>query len=290
MPWVKIDDQFPEHGDGAAIGVLGRGLLTDMLCYANRNLTDGFVPDAVMDRLLAERDYQGNGAAVLERLQAKPVELVRRVDRGLGSGWTILHYHRYQPSKREVERERAERHARKSEAGKIGASKRWQRDDKLNSRPGGSADRRPDDRADGKTEGKRVAERTAHRPASVQQAVKQPAWQTDGPVPVPEDQDQDPGLPAGPPPCGNVENQDLRPRVVRARPPDPASVRVLTQVAADLIRLRPADDRTLADLYADVKQRCATLGLAYDAESVRKAVDGAEALTRRHAGRARQEA
>lgn len=121
MPWVRIDDDFSECGDGAVIGCLGRGLLTDLLCYCNRNLTDGWVPAAIMARHMADPDFGGRGDEVVRRLL--DVSLLE-VDEARG-GYLIPKFHKYQPSRRDVERDRAQRRAGKSAAGKAGAAKRW---------------------------------------------------------------------------------------------------------------------------------------------------------------------
>ena len=47
MPWVKIDDHFSEHPKHARVGPPGWGYWLAGLAYANRNLTDGFIPHAV---------------------------------------------------------------------------------------------------------------------------------------------------------------------------------------------------------------------------------------------------
>jgi len=44
MSWVKLDDGFSEHPKIARIGAFGAWLQIQALCYANRNLTDGFLP------------------------------------------------------------------------------------------------------------------------------------------------------------------------------------------------------------------------------------------------------
>jgi hypothetical protein len=51
--WVKLDDQFPDHPKVIAAGPLAAWLYVAGLCYANRLLTDGFVPREVVPRLVA---------------------------------------------------------------------------------------------------------------------------------------------------------------------------------------------------------------------------------------------
>ena len=253
MPWVRIDDDFSECDDGAAIGVLGRGLLTDLLCYCNRNLTDGFVPSAIMVRHMADPDFGGRGEEVLQRLLR--VELVA-VDEARG-GYCIPNFHKYQPSRREVERDRAQRRASKSASGKAGAAVRW-----------GS-------KVDGKVDGKRVAKRIAN--------VQRTARQTDSPVPLEDqNQDQDPALRADDNPAG----QPKTPTRIRSRPKEPASFQVLGAIVRDLVGQRTYTDD--ADLKEDLKRQCARLGLAYDSDQVRKAVDSGQHQVRRLNGHGRQ--
>lgn len=53
MVWTKLDDGVLDHPKVAAAGPIGWALWSASLVYANRNLTDGFVPYAVARRLLA---------------------------------------------------------------------------------------------------------------------------------------------------------------------------------------------------------------------------------------------
>lgn len=254
MPWVRIDDAFSEAGDGAEIGCLGRGLLTDLLCYCNRNLTDGYIPSAIVVRLIADADFGGRGDEVLQRL----LRVKLMASDSTRDGYVIPNFHRYQPSRREVERDREQRRAGKSAAGKAGAAKRW-----------GST-------VDSTLYGKRVAQRMAD--------AQQGARQTDSPVPgTPEDQnqDQDPALRAAPTP---VENSG--PAHIRTRPKEPASFQVLGAIVRDLVGQRTYTDD--ADLKEDLKRQCARLGLAYDADQVRKAVDSGQNQGRRVNGYGRQ--
>jgi hypothetical protein len=49
MPWVRIDDGFVDHLKIARVGAMGAWLQLQALCYANRNLTDGFIPQDVAE-------------------------------------------------------------------------------------------------------------------------------------------------------------------------------------------------------------------------------------------------
>ena len=52
MSWVKIDDQYADHPKVAAVGPLGMALHVAAMCYCAKYLTDGFVPDAILPRLI----------------------------------------------------------------------------------------------------------------------------------------------------------------------------------------------------------------------------------------------
>ena len=51
MPWVRIDDQYPEHPKITAAGHLAGWLDVCAMAYSNRMLTDGFIADAMVPRL-----------------------------------------------------------------------------------------------------------------------------------------------------------------------------------------------------------------------------------------------
>ena len=51
MPWVRIDDQYPEHPKITAAGHLAGWLDVCAMAYCNRALTDGFIADAMVPRL-----------------------------------------------------------------------------------------------------------------------------------------------------------------------------------------------------------------------------------------------
>lgn len=92
-------------------------------------------------------------------------------------------------------------------------------------------------------------------------------------------EDQDPGLTAGA--DMDVEQEEPRtgPVALRVRPPDAATGKVLSLLVSDLMaREAFADD---ADLKEAAKSTCARLGIAYDAEQIRKAMDAARAMQQR---------
>jgi hypothetical protein len=97
MPWVKLDEAFPEHHKITAAGGDAGWLFVCALAYCNRNLTNGFIPDGIVGRLSDRR---------------RPAELVRKLV-GVGllepvkGGWQIHDYLEYQTSRAKVEEERA---------------------------------------------------------------------------------------------------------------------------------------------------------------------------------------
>jgi hypothetical protein len=102
MAWVKIDDSFTDHPKVVSAGPLGMALQVAALCYCNRYLTDGFIPEAVAHRLV-----------YFESL-AEPAEVIARlIEVGIWTkadgGYQIHDYLEYQPSKVEVEAIREQR-------------------------------------------------------------------------------------------------------------------------------------------------------------------------------------
>lgn len=93
MPWVKIDDKFPDHWKVAKAGPLAGWLFVCGLAYCNRMGTDGFIRAEVVRRL-ADVD--------------EPLELAARlVDAGLWEatedGYRVHDYLDYQPSREHSE-------------------------------------------------------------------------------------------------------------------------------------------------------------------------------------------
>jgi hypothetical protein len=100
VTWVKLDDRFPDHPK-AQIGPVARDLFVTSLCYCNRMLTDGFVPERMVPKL----------ADVTDTPKLATAEIVERlVSAGLWEtaegGFQVHDYHAYQPSRSSVERSR----------------------------------------------------------------------------------------------------------------------------------------------------------------------------------------
>ena len=96
MPWVRIDDRFPEHEKIVAGGPLAIALQVRALCYCARNLTDGRLSRGIV--AMMAHDLDGFGAADMERagLWEKTTD-----------GWLVHDYLAYNPSRKQVEAERA---------------------------------------------------------------------------------------------------------------------------------------------------------------------------------------
>lgn len=117
MPWVKIDDGFPEHPKVAKAGALAMAMQVAALCYCNRKLTDGFVPRGIARTLLDFEVLDGdiiyslgvNSGFSGEDVTADWV-IARLIDADMwepvDGGFRIVSYHDYQPSKADVEAER----------------------------------------------------------------------------------------------------------------------------------------------------------------------------------------
>jgi len=94
MGWVRLDDNFADHPKVIALSDSAFRLYIEGLCYANRQLTDGFIPSAVYTKLSREDDAQ----FLIE------AGLWEEVDKG----YHIRSYDEYQPTREKVESKRAE--------------------------------------------------------------------------------------------------------------------------------------------------------------------------------------
>jgi hypothetical protein len=97
MPWIRLDDQFPDHPKVIDAGPLAAWLYVCGIGYCNRLLTDGHIPSGQV-RKLADVDNAGELAATLVR-----VGLWEEVE----GGYRIHDYLDYQPSAEQVKAERA---------------------------------------------------------------------------------------------------------------------------------------------------------------------------------------
>lgn len=115
LMWSKLDDGFADHPKVMAAGPAASWLYVCALTYANRLLTDGYIP-ATQVRKLADVD---NAMALAERLVE--VNLWERVD----DGFQIHDFLDYNPSREKVlaERDAAAERMRKLRSGEVRANK-----------------------------------------------------------------------------------------------------------------------------------------------------------------------
>lgn len=123
MGWVRVDDAFYDHGKFQHAGPLGVAQWLAGLAWANRNLSDGFVPVSASRRLL---DWDGvawqmwsNGIfGSGEDAEADKVS-EHLVACGLWEevpgGYMIHDYHDYQPSAEKIKADRAKNAAKQAE-------------------------------------------------------------------------------------------------------------------------------------------------------------------------------
>jgi hypothetical protein len=97
MPWSKVDDRFYDHPKTVAVGTMGAGLFVLALSYTANKLTDGFIPTAMIRRLVADVD---DPVALADSLVE--AGLFERVD----GGYLIHDYLDYNPPAAKVIAER----------------------------------------------------------------------------------------------------------------------------------------------------------------------------------------
>lgn len=111
--WVRLDDNLPEHrklfAAGRHLGANGSGralaVYVECLCYANRNLTDGFLPELVVARM--KHDRRPKDVATVLALPD-----VRLFESEPG-GWRIHDYHHHNPTAAQVKEKRERDRQRK---------------------------------------------------------------------------------------------------------------------------------------------------------------------------------
>jgi hypothetical protein len=119
VTWVRIDDHFASHPKVLMAGPLAGWLHVAALCYCAQHLTDGFVALSAVRTLADFKEVGVSRQANLFEISGSvdALELADRlVDTGLWEavqrrgrriGFRIHDYLEYNPSKREVEAERA---------------------------------------------------------------------------------------------------------------------------------------------------------------------------------------
>lgn len=147
MPWIKVDDHYDEHHKFADAGPLGVTLWLAGMAYCNRNLTDGLIPWAVARNLVSWEwlgEPEGSKRPVIRTAYSYlddrgevdyeditsqfVIDILVRV--GLwtdeGYGYRVHDYSKYQPTKAQVEAERAAKVAAGQAGGRASAQARGQ--------------------------------------------------------------------------------------------------------------------------------------------------------------------
>ena len=110
--WIKLDDGFPTHPKILQAGPLGLAIQVRAICYASKNKTDGFLPDAAIGLFLLGLDLAFDWPAHM---------LERKLWDQVPGGYQIHDYLDWNPSKYEYELFIN----KKRKAGKKGMKARW---------------------------------------------------------------------------------------------------------------------------------------------------------------------
>lgn len=116
MSWVKLDDGFADHPKIAKVGAVGAWLQVQALCYANKNLTDGFVPFGVArsfvsrgveytdeeQRVWTLAETCGQAGRELHEVDWPAIMVNAGLWEQVPSGYLIHDYDQYQPSREQV--------------------------------------------------------------------------------------------------------------------------------------------------------------------------------------------
>jgi len=116
MPWVRLDDGYPEHPKVDQVGPLAAWLNVCAWAYCARNLTDGFIPNDRVPRLASVRQP----LKLVDRLVE--VDLWERVD----GGYQVHDYLDYNPSRAQVQEYHKQQQANGQAGGRASARARGQ--------------------------------------------------------------------------------------------------------------------------------------------------------------------
>jgi len=109
MPWVRLDDTFDDDPRVVTAGFECLGLLVTLLCWNNRTLADGFVPQAVAKQ---KAGGDTNGRTLIERLITNGL-LIRAEQNGTPGFRIAQDPIELQPSRAKVEADRRAAKTRK---------------------------------------------------------------------------------------------------------------------------------------------------------------------------------
>lgn len=112
MPWIRFEDNFPEHPKVLALSDGAFRLHVQAIAYCSRQLTDGHVSIAAVESLTRRSS----------RLTA---ELIRaRLWEPVDDGYLIHDYLEYQPSRDDIQKRReADRSRKKSDGIRSGSTR-----------------------------------------------------------------------------------------------------------------------------------------------------------------------
>lgn len=118
MSWARFDDQYPDHPKVVKVGPLGMALHTAATCYCARYLTDGFVPAAMIQRLINLDGLfiksNGGSNAVTHTLLTSELTNAGLFDEVPG-GFMVHDYLKYNPPSEQVKAEKERNAARQAE-------------------------------------------------------------------------------------------------------------------------------------------------------------------------------
>lgn len=106
MTWVKLDEAFWSHQKIRAAGTEATGLFVCGLAWCNQNLSDGSIPRYVLGMLTDLRRPEKTAERLVE------VGLWHETE----AGWDVHDYLDYQPSKSQVESQRASQRDRQKKS------------------------------------------------------------------------------------------------------------------------------------------------------------------------------
>ena len=95
MGWVRLDDNFADHPKIIALSDTAFRLFITGLCYSNRQLTDGVIPYRMVQAWVGDNPEKPSD-------ELEDQDLWARVE----TGFLILSYSEYQPTRDEVEKKR----------------------------------------------------------------------------------------------------------------------------------------------------------------------------------------
>lgn len=114
MSWAKFDDQYPDHPKIVSVGPLGMALHTAATCYCARYLTDGFIPAAMMGRLMNFDGITINNNAVTNKQITDELIRVGLLEVVPG-GYMVHDYLEYNPPAAKIKEEKAQNAKRQAD-------------------------------------------------------------------------------------------------------------------------------------------------------------------------------